>query len=294
LKQDNIQGGKTKGWARVLLIIIPYFIIVGLFQFAGAYVAGREIVPEYIQETTEQHLITSFFGLLGTLLVIYLFVELVDDERFADVGLHFKNHKKGILLGLTAGLLIIVAGYLVLEALNQIEYAETIFLGGEFLMTIFLFLIVSISEEIFFRGYVLRNFMESMNKYVALFVSALFFALMHAANPNLSLIGNINLFLAGVVLGLPYIYTKNLMFPIAFHFSWNFFQSLFGFNVSGLDSYSLIEFRTTQDTWVSGGDFGFEGSVLAILFQLTLIVALYAVFNNKKKEKLSIGIKDWL
>ncbi|WP_240905175.1 CPBP family intramembrane glutamic endopeptidase [Flagellimonas oceani] len=290
MKQDNIQGGKTKGWARVLLIIIPNFIIVGLFQFAGAYVSGKEISPEYVQETTEQHLITSFFGLLGTLLVIYLFVELVDDERFADVGLHLKNHKKGILLGLIAGLFIIVAGYLVLEALNQIEFAETIFLGSEFLMTGFLFLIVSISEEIFFRGYVLRNFMESMNKYVALLVSALLFALMHAANPNLSLIGNINLFLAGVVLGLPYIYTKNLMFPIAFHFSWNFFQSLFGFNVSGLDSYSLIEFKTTQDTWVNGGDFGFEGSVLAILFQITLIVALYVVFNNKKKEKLSIGM----
>jgi len=74
------------------------------------------------------------------------------------------------------------------------------------------------------------------------------------------------------------------MFPIAFYFSWNFFQSLFGFNVSGLDSYSLIEFKTTQDTWANGGDFGFDGSVLAILFQLILIVVLYAVFNNKKKK----------
>ncbi|MBR9855820.1 MAG: CPBP family intramembrane metalloprotease [Algicola sp.] len=279
-----------KSWARVLLIIIPYFIIVGLFQFAGIYVAGNEISSEYVQETTEQHLITSFFGLLGTLLVIYLFVELIDDERFADVGLHLKNHIKGVLLGLTAGLFIIVVGYLTLHTLNQIEFAETIFMGDEFLMTVLLFIIVSLSEEIMFRGYVLRNLMGSMNKYVALFVSALFFALMHAANPNLSLIGNINLFLAGVLLGLPYIYTKNLMFPIAFHFSWNFFQSLFGFNVSGLDSYSLIEFNITQNTWINGGNFGFEGSVLAILFQIILIVALYVVFNNKKKEKLSIGI----
>lgn len=284
------QNLKTKGWVRVLLIIIPYFIIVGLFQFVGAYVSGNEISPEYVQETTEQHLIVSFFGLLGTLLVIYLFVKFVDDERFTDIGLYFKNHKKGFLVGLLAGLFIMAIGYSVLYALNQLEFVETIFLGDEFLMTGLLFIIVSLSEEIMFRGYVLRNLMESMNKYVALFVSALFFALMHAANPNLSLIGNINLFLAGVLLGLPYIYTKNLMFPIAFHFSWNFFQSLLGFNVSGLDSYSLIEFKTTQNTWVNGGDFGFEGSVLAIVFQIILIVTLYFVFNNKKKEELSIGI----
>ena len=279
---------KTKSWVRVLLIIVPYFFIVGLFQFVGAYMAGKEISPEYIQETTEQHLITSFFGLLGALLVVYLFVELVDDERFADIGLQLKKHMKGVLLGLTAGLFIMVAGYLVLNTLNQIEFAETIFLGGEFLMTILLFLMVSISEEIFFRGYVLRNFMESMNKYVALLVSALLFALMHAANPNLSLIGNINLFLAGVVLGLPYIYTKNLMFPIAFHFSWNFFQSLFGFNVSGLDSYSLIEFKISQNTLVNGGNFGFEGSVLAILFQVALVFILYIIYKKRNDTDVSV------
>lgn len=290
MKQDNIQGAKTAGWTRVLLIIIPYFLIVEIFQIIGAYVVGKDLSNELAHETTEQHLIISFFGLLGTLLVIYLFVELVDDERFVDIGLFLKNHKKGIVLGLMAGLFVMVVGYLALNSLNQIEFIETIFLGDEFLMTMILFLIVSISEEMMFRGYVLRNLMESMNKSVALFVSALLFALMHAANPNLSLIGNINLFLAGILLGLPYIYTKNLMFPIAFHFSWNFFQSIIGFNVSGIDSYSLIEIKTTESTIFNGGGFGFEGSVLAILLQIILIIPLYFVYNNKKRKKLSVEL----
>lgn len=284
------QNLKTKGWVRVLLIIIPYFIIVGLFQFAGTYVADIDLSTQFVDETTEQHLITSFFGFLGTLLVTYLFVELVDEERFTDIGLYPKNHKKGILLGVLAGLFTMVVGYLVLDALNQLEFVKTIFLVDEFLMTGLLFLIVSISEEIMFRGYVLRNLMGSMNNFIALLISAMVFALMHAANPNLSLIGNINLFVAGILLGLPYIYTKNLMFPIALHFSWNFFQSIFGFNVSGLNSYSLIEFKITENTVLNGGDFGFEGSVLATVLQIILIVALYFVFNNKKKEKLSVGI----
>jgi len=283
-KKTNI-----KGWLRVLLIILPYFFIVGFFQVLGMLLSGQDMSSQLINETTDQHLKTSFYGLLGTLLVVFLFVKWLDNKHFIEIGLYVNKHKGDILMGIFAGILIMATGYLALDYLNQLEFVETSYLRDEFLKTGLLFLIVSISEEIFFRGYILRNFMASMNKYVALFVSALFFALMHAANPNLTLIGNINLFLAGILLGLPYIYTKNLMFPIALHFSWNFFQSIIGFNVSGMDSYSLIEFKIKESTILNGGDFGFEGSVLATILQIILIVALYLVFNNRKK-KLNIGI----
>ncbi|MCR9066832.1 MAG: CPBP family intramembrane metalloprotease [Cytophagales bacterium] len=284
------QDTSIKGWARILLIILPYVLAIGFFQDLGTYLSGQENSSELITRSTEELLIVSFFAFLGTVLIIYIFMKKIDKEPFRNLGLYWKSHKRGAVVGLLTGLAIIIIGYLFLFLFKEIKFVKTTFLSVDFISTMLLFFIVSLSEEIMFRGYVLRNLMESMNKYVALLVSALLFALMHAANPNLSLIGNINLFLAGILLGLPYIYTKNLMFPIAFHFSWNFFQSLFGFNVSGLDSYSIIEFKTTQDTWVNGGDFGFEGSVLAILFQLILIVALYVVFKNKKKEKLSIGM----
>lgn len=289
MEHNTSVDSKIKGWARVLLIIIPYFLIVGLFQIAGAYLTGRDS-SDVAYETTEQHLVISFFGLLGTLLVIYLFVKFVDDEPFANIGLFFKNHKTGFLVGLLAGFLIMAFGYLVLYAFNQITFEGTQFLVGEFFMTLLLFLTVSISEELMFRGYVLRNLMESMNNFIALLLSAMVFALMHAANPNLSLVGNINLFLAGILLGLPYMYTKSLMFPIAFHFSWNFFQSVIGFNVSGIDSYSLIEFKIKESTILNGGNFGFEGSVLATLFQILLILAFYAVFNRDKRKELKTGV----
>ncbi|MAU16067.1 MAG: CPBP family intramembrane metalloprotease [Muricauda sp.] len=280
---------KTKGWVRVLLIIIPYFLTIGFLQELGTYISGQENSSELITESTEELLIVSFFAFLGTVLVIYLFMKKIDKEPFGNLGLYWKSHKRGAVVGLLTGLAIMIISYLFLFFFKEIKFVKTTFLSGDFFSTILLFFIVSLSEEIMFRGYVLRNLMGSMNNFIALLISAMVFALMHAANPNLSLIGNINLFLAGVLLGLPYIYTKNLMFPIAFHFSWNYFQSLFGFNVSGLDSYSLIEFETTQNTWVNGGDFGFEGSVLATVLQIILIVALYFVFNNKKSEKLSVG-----
>jgi len=87
---------------------------------------------------------------------------------------------------------------------------------------------------------------------------------------------------------LPYIYTKNLWFSIALHLSWNLFQALFGFNVSGHENYSLIEFEmTNQPNLLNGGPFGFEGSYLAIIAQVMTIIAIWFHFNRKKVKVIS-------
>jgi len=90
------------------------------------------------------------------------------------------------------------------------------------------------------------------------------------------------LFLAGIVLGISYIHTKNLWFPIAMHLSWNLFQAIFGFNVSGQKTYSLIEFSITENNIINGGDFGFEGSILSVIAMLVTIVGIEIYYRRKK------------
>jgi hypothetical protein len=87
---------------------------------------------------------------------------------------------------------------------------------------------VAVVEETLFRGYVLKNFMESFNKYAALIISSGLFSSMHYFNLDFDLFSFFSLFLAGILFGISYIYTKNLWFPIALHLSWNLFQALFG------------------------------------------------------------------
>lgn len=282
MKELPVSSSNTNSCVRVLLFVVPYVVIVGLFQLFGGFITGNELSSESANATTEQHLITSLFGFLGTFLVVYVFVKWVDKIPLINIGFHLKNHLKDLLLGLIAGVAIMALGYFALDISNEFQFVKTDYKGGEFFLTILVFLLVSVSEEMLFRGYVLRNLMGSMNKFLALIISAILFALLHAANPNLSLVGNINLFLAGILLGLPYIYTKNLMFPIAFHFSWNFFQSIFGFNVSGLDSYSMLTFQISDKNIWNGGDFGFEGSILAIFLQTVSIYFCFVYFKNLK------------
>ena len=107
---------------------------------------------------------------------------------------------------------------------------------------------------------------------------------MHGANPNISLFSLLGLFLAGIALGSSYMYTKNLWYPIAFHFSWNLFQSLLGFNVSGQDIYSIIEFTVPENNKINGGQFGFEGSIFSILTEFILSAINRVLLSNKNKN----------
>ena len=274
------------GYARVLLIILPYMFIVGVFQFIGMLIANVNIEHFDISAiTSQQHLTISFFDLIGHFLLLWIFLKYVDKESFSSTGFNMHKRLKEIFLGLFIGFLVMGLAMLGLQYFNQIEIKTSNFNGTEILQIFGIFVIVAIVEETLLRGYVLKNLMYSFNKYLALFVSSILFAIMHLANPNMDLLNFIGLFLAGILLGASYIFTKNLGFPIALHFSWNFFQSLFGFNVSGIDMYSLIEFEMPELNVWNGGYFGFEGSVLSNITQIILITLILNYYINGRKQK---------
>ena len=175
-----------------------------------------------------------------------------------------------------------VTGYFLLIYIKEISFIKVNFDINELLISIILFVFVAVVEETLFRGYILKNLMISFNKYLALLVSSILFSLMHGFNPNINLFSIFNLFLAGIVLGLSYIYTKNLWFPISMHLSWNLFQTLLGFNVSGQVTYSIIEFKVDEGNLINGGDFGFEGSYLSLIAQTITIFGIGIYYNRKK------------
>ncbi|MBE0392214.1 CPBP family intramembrane glutamic endopeptidase [Flavobacterium sp. PL002] len=272
---------KHTGWQRMLLIIIPYFMIVGIFQYIGAIIAGFNIDEFNYDKTSFQKVIVSLFSCMGTLLVIALFMQYLDKEKFIKLGFQIKNKLKDIKLGLLVGFAIMSFGFLILMFSGQITFIRVNFDLKEILLSILLFTFVAITEETLLRGYILRNLMTSFNKYLALLVSSVVFSLMHAFNPNIDLFALVNIFLAGILLGLSYIHTKNLWFPISLHLSWNLFQSWYGFKVSGLTMYSLVEFTLNDKNRINGGDFGFEGSVLAVVFQFIAILGIEIYFRKR-------------
>jgi membrane protease YdiL (CAAX protease family) len=268
------------GWLRILLLILPYIIIVGIFQYVGALISGVDLSNTEFENTSLQELSLSFSSFIGTFLVIGLFMQFVDKEKFIDLGFKTKGKLKEFIVGIVAGLIVMGLGYYLLSSMGQLSFQSINFDMQEILISFLLLPLVAIVEETLLRGYVLRNLMYSFNKYIALIWSSILFSLMHGFNPNIDTFALIELFLAGILLGQSYIYTKNLWFPIALHFSWNFFQTHFGFNVSGQDTYSLIEFSIVENNLWNGGDFGFEGSWLSIISSIIMIILVERYFKK--------------
>lgn len=266
---------------RIFLFIISYLIIVGIFQFVGSLITGVDFTDLEYQETSIQQLIISVFDLVGTFLVTWIFIKFVEKKHFIDLGFQTKNRFKEFTSGITIGLVIMIIGYLLLIYFKEIFFLKVNFDLKELIISIILFTIVAIVEETLLRGYILRNLMSSFNKYIALIISSILFSLIHSFNPNVDLFSLFNLFLAGILLGLSYIHTKNLWFPIALHLSWNLFQTLFGFNVSGQDTYSIIEFKINEANLTNGGAFGFEGSYLSIIAEIIAIIGIGIYYKRK-------------
>ena len=179
-----------------------------------------------------------------------------------------------MIYGMVVGFVLMFIGFIALKFSNLLDVTGVIYSSKVVFGGFLFFILVAIAEELIFRGYVLSNFMDSFkNKYVALFLSSLLFAIFHGLNPNLSLVGFVNLIVAGLALGITYIHTKNLWFPIFLHLSWNYFQGpIFGFEVSGLNFSSVIQQKVTGNELITGGNFGFEGSILITILLIGMVI----------------------
>lgn len=270
------------GWKRALSFLLPYLLISMIFQFIGSLIAGIEPSELEAVKSSFQELIIVSFDLIGVFAALWLFTVKADKERLLILGFQTRHIFREFGIGFGIGALAISSGYFLLLGLNAIQYENILIDPLEILTSTVLFLFVSISEEAVFRGYVLRNLLISFHKYTALIISAILFAALHLINPFINLMGAISLICAGLLYGIAYIYTKKLWLPIALHFSWNLVQTLMGFNVSGHDQYSLVEFQLSGNHLINGGSFGFEGSVVSVGIQ-GVIILVFVMYSSKNK-----------
>jgi membrane protease YdiL (CAAX protease family) len=86
--------------------------------------------------------------------------------------------------------------------------------------------------------------------------------------------------------GAAYIYFRNIWFPIAIHFAWNFMQTgIFGAINSGNEkTSSLLTTKIVGPEIVTGGSFGPEGSIQALI--LCLIATIVLITLLIKQDKL--------
>ena len=276
------------GWLRAVLFFISFFIFVSLFDLVGIAIVSfmtEYSFKEYISDTAllmenKMMLLMMVCQLVGTLFTVWLFQRYINREPFSSIGIEFNGYEDDFIFGLLIGLGLIVTGFGILIIFNFISITSLQFSFIDQLFYLCLFAVVSLNEEIAMRGYILQNLSSSFNKYIALALSSLVFMIMHIGNPNMSAIPLFNLFLAGLFLGIYCIHRKNLWFPIGAHFTWNYFQGpVLGFEVSGNEVNSLFIQRLDGSDLITGGQFGFEGSIILTTFMIIGIIYLDRRFS---------------
>ena len=282
------------GWLRALLFFIASFITSQIFAGIGMVVAllisGFDISTLSNQDAIIDELnkinfllllkIIEFFALMFCL---WLFMKFIDRKPLMSLGLKYEGFQQDFKFGLILGAGLIAIGFFSLFILGYVRVESFSFPFLDIVLYFILFVVVAFHEEIMLRGYILRSLMESMNRYLALAISSLIFMTVHLLNPNISFLGAVNLFLAGIVLGIYYVHKSNLWLPIGMHLTWNFFQGpIFGFEVSGIKSQSLIKQTVNGSDLITGGQFGFEASLLATV--LIVVVILYLDKNYREQK----------
>ncbi len=281
-----------QGWLRVLLFGAGFCVLTLLIAIpAVLYLAGvtTEELQEQLVPTLEGLLTGNYLWLMILLeffisgICVVIFRLWIDRRKLSDLGWSTDGFTTEAVMGLFMGPALLGIAALLMLASGHLAWVDISWDPSSLFVSLGLMAIIAFSEELAFRGYVLNNLMESFsNKWVALILSAVVFAAFHFTSPGIFALDFVNLFLAGLLLGLNYIYTKNLWYSFFFHFSWNFFQGpILGFRVSGLTFPSLLQAETKGDLFITGGDFGLEGSILTTLVAVIALCVLAWAFERK-------------
>jgi uncharacterized protein len=128
-------------------------------------------------------------------------------------------------------------------------------------------ILAGVLEEVVIRGVVFRILEQWLGSWFALAISAAIFGALHLLNPGATLLNAAAISIeAGVLLAAAFMFTRRLWLCIGVHIAWNFTQGgVFSVAVSGGKSTGLLQSRMVGPDWLTGGTFGAEASVVALV-----------------------------
>ncbi len=152
---------------------------------------------------------------------------------------------------------------------------------GHLAFGVYLFGSVALLEELLFRGFLFQRLVAGLGAWPAQWLLAALFAVAHWGNPGMEgatkVWATIDIALAAVFLGLAYLRTRSLALPVGLHFGWNWTQGhLLGFGVSGVGLTGWLHpVFQRMPTWLTGGQFGPEGSLIGVVVDLLTLAVIW-------------------
>ena len=307
-KGKMIQDIKTNTSWPVLISTLFYVLLASLFIEGGLWIGSEMVGPfstaigyltEFfspgngvasIQEFFFHYILYyELFSFVFILLLFIFWVKVIEKNSLSSLGFVKKNWLKylgwGILLSLLQmGVIALVyqVGGIGTFELNELSLEPILFILGLFPF----WLLQGGTEEVATRGWLLTRIAARTNLPLAIAISSSLFGILHLGNSGVTFISLLNIVLDGVLAGLLLIYTDSIWLVVAQHGTWNYVQgNLLGFQVSGTGADASI-FSFTMGSgpdWLTGGEFGAEGSIITTLVLLVSVVMVYRLGERREK-----------
>ncbi|MBZ9607896.1 CPBP family intramembrane metalloprotease [Clostridium estertheticum] len=225
----------------------------------------------------------NYSGLeISILIGQYFVIKKYNNGRvsFDFIDMKFKqNSFKQLFIGIGIGTLMYFAGVLILSVMKIVKFKGIGFMfypTNEIIVAIISAFvtcaIVGFTEEILYRGIILKHLMQFKGKVVALIISSLIFTIFHTQYYQ-QFHALFVVFIMGILLGYLYIITESLYLPIGLHFVVDFYSFITGES----NNFLLFDIKISNLVF----SLYFDYVTIIVIIILILILAVYK-FKHKK------------
>ena len=149
---------------------------------------------------------------------------------------------------------------------------------GRLVLQLFVVATVALAEEIAFRGYAFQKLVAAVGPFAATLLAGIFFGLVRVQAPAATSAAVWVSGMAAILLSVAYLRTHALWLCWGLHFAWlAAIGILFGQPLAGSrTASSVIQTYADGPTWLTGAEYGPEGSVITLVL---LWIGLYFLFR---------------
>jgi hypothetical protein len=275
------------GWRILLYLIIQIGLSILLSNLVKLLLGG------FPEDRTWYIAVRAILVLIIVPIAVGISRKFFDKKSVVSLGLRFNRLTVWDLLigfflsGLMVGIIFITlmaAGMLEIQSIHWSGTSMPAVLGI-LVWFIGIGVVVGLTEEMAFRGYLLQNLQEGIGMTWAIIISCILYGVVHMSNPNSSLLSGTLIAVIGFLRIFGWLRTGQLWLSMGMHAGWNFFQGpIFGFKVSGLKIESLIQHSLSGPKWITGGVFGPEAGIVVLPVIALGLLVMY--FWTVKRENI--------
>jgi uncharacterized protein len=276
--------GLSVGWRLLLFLTLLGTLLGGLILIANGGPAGVRRAHQQASHMTVTPLLLGSSELVTFLLLCLptWVMGKIEDRPFGAYGLPWRRALgKDFWMGGLAGFSALSGTLFTIFLFHGFEITGRALQGTAILSSLaswaIAFLLVGLSEEFLFRGYLQYTLAAGIGFWPAAFLLSSLFAIGHAFNPRETFTGVASVMLFGLLLSLFLRRTGSLWCSVGFHAAYDWGQTFFGVSDSGIVPYhNFFASRFHGPAWLTGGTVGPEASLftpfalagVAVLFSL--------------------------